>query len=648
MIAPNPLEPLRQECHTILNSALKKTFPNTPPPQINLKPTPNLDHGQFATSLCFELAKTLTQNPQDLATQIVAAIDPTKFNLLTQVVPTGGYINFHVNFTKFTQLTLQTIQTLTTQYGAIKTNTPQTIIVEHTSVNPLHAIHIGQARNPIIGDTIARLLKHRGHTVSCHYYIDDVGRQSSVVAYGYSKLDPPPFTQKPDWIIGQIYTITSCLIEINRLKKTLTHPPSTQTPMELNKTQKELNEWTTIAEELKQKHPQLYTTLQTKINQDPNPEETINHLNQAYENNHPNAKTLIRKVSELCLEGFRTTLTRINITYDSWDWESDLVWTHQVTNILTKLKTTPYLTNENGTLQFNADQVAQTHNLKQHLGLNKTTKIPPLTLIRADGTTLYTTRDIAYTLWKFKHTTKVINVIGNEQTLAQLQLKLALYALNYPTQAKNLTHFAYNLVTLPGYKMSSRRGHYITLDEVLNEATQRAYQEVTKRSPNLTNEEKQHIATFVGIGAVRYALIDIDPNKPVTFTWERVLNFETNSAPYIQYTHARANSILRKAQTNPQPPNYTLLTQPIEKELILTLAKFPDTFIEATEYLKPNMIADYTNTLADKFNTYYNAHPVLKAPTQELTNTRLNLVNAIQIVIKNALTLIGVVAPEKM
>ena len=232
--------------------------------------------------------------------------------------------------------------------------------------------------------------------------------------------------------------------------------------------------------------------------------------------------------------------------------------------------------------------------------------------------------------------------------MAQLQLKLALYALGYGKQADNFVHFAYNLVTLPGYKMSSRRGHYFTFDEVLNEAVQRAYEEVSKRSPLLSEEEKRKIADFVGIGAVRYALVDVDSSKPVVFTWDRVLNFETNSAPYVQYTHARACSILRKVGKEPEAPAFELLTEKIERELIMHLAGFPDMFIEATEYLKPNMIADYTNALADKFNTFYNALPVIKAATQELSEVRVALTAAIRMVLSNALTLIGVVAPERM
>ncbi len=417
---------------------------------------------------------------------------------------------------------------------------------------------------------------------------------------------------------------------------------------DLAKANKDIDEWMSIAAELKEKFPVLFEALLAKIGEDQNPEEEINRLNRAYEDGEPKAKQLIREVSELCLEGFRQTMKRVEVTYDSWDWESDFVWSGQVSEVLQRLKTTPFVYSEKGVIEFDANKVVQVLDLRGKLDLSENNEVPPLTLGRADGTSLYTTRDIAYTIWKFLVAKKVINVIGMEQSLAQLQLKIALYALGFREQADNLVHFAYNLVTLPGYKMSSRRGHYITFDEVQNEAVQRAYEEVSKRSPMLSEVEKRKIAEFVGLGAVRYALVDVDPSKPVIFSWERVLNFETNSAPYVQYTHARACSILRKAAREPEKPAFELLTERLEHELILNLSGFPDTFIEATEYLKPNLIADYANALADKFNTFYNALPVLKADSEGLVDARIALTQAIQIVMHNALSLIGLVAPEKM
>ena len=455
-------------------------------------------------------------------------------------------------------------------------------------------------------------------------------------------------TRKLDHFVGKIYTITSCLVEINRLKRALELAKAVSSLDEVAKINKDIDEWVSIAAELQEKLPALFGKLLAKIGEDENPEEEISRLNRAYENGEPKATKLIREVSELCLQGFRETQKRVEIFYDSWDWESDFVWSSQVAEVLRKLKTSPFVYNEGGVLEFDAEKVAHVLNLKAKLDLREEYEVPPLTLVRADGTTLYTTRDVAYTLWKFNRAEKVINVIGMEQSLAQLQLKLALYALGYGKCAENFVHFAYNLVTLPGYKMSSRRGHYITFDEVLDEAIERAFEEVSKRSPQLTEEEKRKIANFVGIGAVRYALVDVDASKPVVFTWDRVLNFETNSAPYVQYTHARACSILRKAAREPDKPAFELLKEKLERELVLSLASFPDTFMEATEYLKPNLIADYANALADKFNTFYNALPVIKAEPKELSDARIVLTDAIRIVLNNALNLIGIVAPEKM
>ncbi|MCJ7714496.1 arginine--tRNA ligase [Candidatus Bathyarchaeota archaeon] len=647
MISENPFAKFRKESKSILLKAMEKFLPQIKLDNLQLKKPPNIDFGQLASPICFELGKTLNKKPRDVADSLVAEIDLSDFDLIEKVVNAGGYINFHLNFSKFSNLTLLSIKQLNKEYGFIKTRTPEKIIIEHTSVNPLHPIHIGQARNPILGDALARILDKRGHSVFRHYYIDDVGRQSSVVAYGYDKLGRPQPNEKSDHYVGKIYTITCCLVEIERLRKK-TSELKLSSSEELSKVTTVLDEWLSISEELKQKYPSLFAALSEKMGSEINPEGDISKLNLDYENGSLKAKKLVRIVSELCLKGFRETLERIKIFYDSWDWESDLVWSKRVTDVLQKLRSSPFVHSDGDVLEFNAEKVAVSLFLKPKLGLKEDYEIPSLTLIRSDGTTLYTTRDIAYTQWKFTRAEKVINVIGMEQSLAQLQLKLALYALGDKDYADNFVHFAYNLVSLPGYKMSSRRGRYITFDEVLDEAIERAYKEVSKRSPNLSEKEKQKISNFVGIGAVRYALIDIDPSKPVVFTWDKVLNFETNSAPYAQYTHARACSILRKIEYQADSQNLGLLEEKLEHELILSLSYFPDVFLEAAEYLKPNIIADYVNALADKFNSFYNAFPVIKAETTELRDARVLLTEAIKIVIFNALTLIGVFAPDRM
>jgi len=649
MVAVNPFAEFRAQCQTALKDALSSLFPKVVVPSFTLEVPPNPEFGELASSVCFELAKESGKKPLGIAKKVASRINKSKSPLIQSTKAAGeGYVNFYVDLANFSSLTIESIRSLDTEYGFVKVDKPAKIIVEHTSVNPLHPIHIGQARNPMLGDAIARILKARGHVVSRHYYVDDMGRQTAVTAYGYEKLGKPKPEGKPDHFVGPIYTMTSCIVEIHRLKREIERSREHSTPEEVSKLQRELDEWVSVAVDLESKYPRLFRLLTDEIRKDEDPESRVSELNRGYEAGEEKAKRLIREVSQLCMEGFKQTLERAGVFFDSWDWESDYVWNSDVKRVLDKLEKTPYVFRAGEVLEFDANRVAGDFDLKREFGVREDYDIPSLTLVRADGTTLYTTRDIPYTLWKFKRAERVINVIGMEQPLAQLQLKLALCALGYVDYAKNLMHFAYNLVRLPDFRMSSRRGRYITLDEVMDEAIKRAYEEVSKRSPHLSEEEKEKISSLVGIGALKYALVGVDPSKPVVFTWDRVLDFEKNSAPYIQYTHARACSILKKAGRKPEKQDYSLLKEPLERDIIMRLAKFPDTFVDSADNLQPNAIADFANLLADKFNTFYNALPVIKAKPPKLSDARLALVDSTRMVLRNALNLLGIEAPERM
>lgn len=642
----NPFGDFRTACEEALEGTFSELYPSVCFSYLRLDVPPNPEFGQLSAAL-FELSKRLKKKPRELAQEIVKAIQIENVALVDRVEAAGGgYVNFYVDFSAFSELTINSALTLDASYGYVKTDTPKKIIVEHTSANPVSPIHIGTARNPILGDALARILTARGHRVRRHFYVDDVGRQTSVVSYGYEKLGEPTPKGKPDHYIGVIYTLTSAMVEIERVKNALSDEKIL--PEEAKQLHEQFKEWSTIAEEVKKKDPQLYTKFLDGIRKDVEIEPIINSLNQAYEAGQGKSKRLVREVCQLSLSGIKETLNEAEIFFDSWDWESDLIWKGDVANILKALKDTDYVFQEGPVLEFNANKVAEDFNLKPTLGIKDDHEIPPLTLVRADGTTLYTTRDIPYTIWKFRKAQKVINVVGMEQTLSQQQLRLALWALGYDFEAENLTHFAYSLVNLPGFKMSGRRGRYITLDEVMEEAVRRAYSEVEKRSPQLKMEEKQKISKIVGTGALKYAFLEVDPMKPVFFTWDRVINFEKNSAPYIQYSYARARSILRKAQRKPVSPDYSLLGNQLEQKLVLMIARFPEIFVDAAEMLKPNNIAGYANTIADMFNSFYNTLPVLNATPMELSDSRLAMVQALSVVLRNSLYLMGIVAPERM
>jgi arginyl-tRNA synthetase len=646
----NPFGQLRRECLEILQESIARLYPGSDIEASVVIP-PNPDLGELASSVPFELAKKLGKSPIEIAEEVVNEINESrKFFSVRSIEAAGnGYINFRVDLPKLAQDTIEAILALDEGYGQVKAEKPIRIMVEHTSVNPIHPIHIGQARNPIIGDSVARLLRIRGHQVSTHFYIDDMGRQTAILAYAYDKLDRPRVEDKADRFMGKIYSLAACILETQRLGKELTGLIGVAEEEAVEEKRRELEEWASIGKELAEKYPDLFSMLAVRMTMSgEDPEKAILGLIQRYEMDEVGSKNLLRNVCGLTIRGFMETLDRIGIRFDSWDWESEISWSGKVREVFEGLKSTTYVSQVGGVFEFDANQVAEDFQLRKNLAVRKENVIPPLTLARLDGTTLYTTRDMAYSLWKFERADKVVNVIGAEQSLAQLQLKLGLYALGYGEKAENITHLAYGLVELPGFKMSSRRGRYITLDQVIDEAIERAFKEVTSRSPDLPEDEKNRIAEIVGIGAIKYALIAVDPTKNVTFTWDKVLNFEMNSAPFVQYAYARTSSILNKFKGVISDTNYKVLNNPLEKSLILQLSLFPEVLSEASENLRPNMIAEYCNYLALRFNSFYASLPVIQADSSEVRDARISLVRAVRITIRNSLQILGIGVPERM
>lgn len=651
MSSVNPFGDLRNECLQALTKALSLAFPEvTWSAPLSLVIPPSIEMGELASSLCFELSKTVRMPPIVVAGKIVDAIDLTTRPLIREVQAAGGgYINFFADHALLNRITLTSVKKHADDYGNVTTCTPLTYIVEHTSVNPAGPIHIGSARNSVLGDTLAKLLAARGHTVSTHFYIDDVGRQIAVLTYGYSHIDEVQSEDKADHWLGLIYSMTNCSLEIKRLRSEIKRLTVKGTAGdELKASKKKLDTWVADATRLRTLNQTVFDALFKKIREAYAPDERIAEIMRLYEAQDTSVQRQIRNVVAMCLAGYHETYSRVGIRWDSWDWESDLVWDATVNRVVAALRETPYTTTIDGALTLNVEKAATELGLKDAFHLSPDHEIPPLVLTRSDGTTLYATRDIAYSLWKLKRADKVINVIGMEQSLSQLQLRIALSVLTSPTKALDLTHYAYALVNLPHFRMSKRRGRYVAFDDVLDEAIKRALNEVEHRSPHLPDALKRRIAEAVGVGAVKYALLSVTPSKQVLFSWEKVLNFEMNSAPFIQYAHARACNILKKATSDTAQPDYALLQDTSEKLVVLKLALFPETIIDAADRQEPSRIAEYANDLAACFNTFYAAVPVLHSTSSELMATRLDLVTAVRIVIRNALKILGITALERM
>lgn len=643
----NPLATLRTECEKLLKQGLEKTYPDTELPEAKYRTPPTPDMGELSSPACFQLARTLRQPPTKIAETITHNIPVNQSKLIEKATAVAGYINFHTDTGEYSKLVLDTITTKDNEYGFIKTKNPQKVMVEHTSANPNSPLHIGNARNSILGDSLATLLEKQGHDVIIHFLVNDMGRQVAMATYGWKLMGKPEPEGTAELWVGTIYAAVNVVNELTRLRAELKEAEENGWVYEASEAQEQIEEYTKAAEMLTERYPDIYQAMAEKLPKIQDPMAEIVALNTSYENNDPETVQEVRTVIQYCLNGFQESLGLLGIHFDSFDFESDLVWAQAAEDVLERLKETGYVIKDMGAQVLDCDWIARDLKLKKRWGLHPEHEIPRLVLVRSDGTTLYTLRDMAYSIYKFGYADRVINVIGMEQTLAQLQLRIALAAIGEQKMGDNQLHYAYEFVKLPGVKMSGRLGRYVTLNEVLERAVALAMEEVEKRNPELSTEEKTDIAEMVGYGAVKYTLLSVDPMKQVVFDWKKALDFETNSAPFIQYSHARTCNILKRADENPEP-DYKTLEALKEKELINLLAQFPETFERAAEELQPANITAYANNLADKFNSFYATQNVLKAETSGLKGARLKVVDAARITLRNALMVLGIDAPEQM
>ena len=587
---------------------------------------PSPDFGDLGIGL-FRYAKALKVKPQALAEEIAKEVD---HDLIREKKVIGGYLNFFLDITKLAKRVLE--EALDKDYGRWDIGEGKVRVVEHTSANPVHPLHIGHTRNMFLGDSLVRILRNAGWAVQSRFYINDMGRQVAILVYGIMKLNAePPEGEKPDHWYGKVYSVSNTLVELSKAIR--------------EGNEEEAKEWQEVLEELEKKWPEIVKALKDKITPQEDHEKAISELMKRYEEGDEEIKKIFRKVVNDVLKGFRETMEKVNVDVDVWDWESDLVWSGLVKKIIEEAKEKGLLKEHKGALAIDFTPFLNDE-VRKKLRIPKGLEIPPLILVRSDGTTLYTTRDIAYTIKKFEETNaeKVINVIASEQRLPQIQLRLALWALGYRRYAENLIHYAYEMVTIPGMKMSGRRGRMITLDWLIDEARRRVKELVKERSEA---RDVEKVINAVAVGALKYALVSVSAEKPITFKWEDVLNFNRNSAPYLQYTHARAVGILRKGgRGDLNKASFEKAEK--YKELIMKIAEFPEITKTAALDLAPERIAVYLNSLADSFNEFYHKEPVAKEPDEGLRNLKLLLVEAIANVMKKGLELLGIEAPERM
>jgi len=542
---------------------------------------PPTDLGDFAVP-CFSFSSKIKKSPNEIANVIVEKFEKNKW--IKTIEAKGAYVNFFLDKDTLKITTFKSIFEEKERYGYLEKKKNK-VIVEHTSANPNGPLHVGRARNPIIGDTIVRIYKAAGYNVESQFYLDDMGKQVAILSWGVNNLDPETIPKsnydKPDHKTVGYYQIGSKLLKEN--------------------------------------------------------EEISNQIGAIVKKSEEgNQKTieLIHKAYSPVLEGIKYSLKRINISVDNYVPESNFVKDKSTDLVVEKLKKSKYCNKENGAFYLD---------MKPFGIKGRNTNFY---FLRKDGTTLYATRDIAYHLWKAEHADILINILGEDHKLESKQVEIALKLINAKKIPKVIF---YSFVSLPGGKMSTRRGRVVYIDELIDECVNRAYDEVKKRrGKELSDKKMKDIAEIIGIGALRYNIIKVQPEKDMVFKWEEAINFEGNASPFIQYSHARACSILSKKQDEIKDIKATLLNHESEEKLIKLIAKFPITIEEACEGCRPHIIPSYLFEVASQFNKFYRDCPVLPEKNPNLRKARLVLVDASRIVLKNGLDILGIVAPEEM
>ena len=343
---------------------------------------------------------------------------------------------------------------------------------------------------------------------------------------------------------------------------------------------------------------------------------------------------MIHKSYKPVLKGMIQSLNRININVDKFVPESDFVKNRSVDTVIKKLKDSEHCGKEEGAYFLDM----QPFGIK---GRNTN-----FYFLRKDGTTLYATRDIAYHIWKAENSDLLINILGEDHKLESRQVKIALELMG----VKNIPKVVfYSFVSLPGGKMSTRKARVVYLDDLIDECVKRALIEVKKRrGAELNLKQMKEISEIIGIGAVRFNIIKVQPEKDIVFKWEEALSFEGNSSPFIQYSNARACSILNKNSEDFEDFNSKYLTHDSEINLIKKISDLPIIINEAAEGFKPHIIASFLFELASLFNQFYRDCPVLPEKDKELRKARIALVDATRISLNNGLDLLGIKSPKEM
>ena len=587
----------RSEVEAALADALGSL--DYPTDDLGIERPPDDMDATLASSVAFRLAGAAGDAPPSVAADVAEAVSVADADYVASVDTAGPYVNFHAN-DRYLADTLDAAA-VDADYGALP-DRDASVVVEHTSANPTGPVHVGRARNPIVGDAVATLLTYAGYDVDRHYYVNDAGRQMAVFTWAYERfdeadLDAEPARDRAEYDLVRYYRRGNAFLE--------------------------------AADEAAVEEA----------------EAEIQEILQGLEAGDEETYERVGAVVDTVLGGMKACLARLPAEFDEFVKETRFMRDGSTDEVAAQLKETDQAVYEDDAWQLELDR----------WGIDKN-----LVFLRSDDTSLYTTRDLAHHEWKFANYDRAVTVLGEDHKLQADQLDATLELLG--NDIDRLDHVIYSYVNLPDGKMSTRRGTGVMLDDLLDEAIDRAREAVESRmddrirDDDLSDGDIERIAHQVGIGAVRYDIVSKQPAKAITFEWEDALDFEAQSAPFVQYVHARCAGILDEAAEQgvdvPEPDgpldvDASALETDAARDLLREVARFPAVIEAAADELKPHTVATFTREFADAYNAFYRECPVVTAD-DELRDARLAVVAAAKHTMANALDVLGVEAPESM
>ena len=552
------------------------------------------------TLVVFSLLRHIKGNPAEIGTKIGNYLKENS-SLVTDFNVVKGFLNLIINSNYFIKSFQNIYQT--ENFGVQPITTKDAVMVEYSSPNTNKPLHLGHIRNNLLGYSVAEIIKASGKKVYKTQIINDRGIHICKSMLAWKKFGnnetPESANLKGDKLVGNYY------VKFDKEYK------------------KQIERLTAegMAESQAKKKAPLLLEAQEML--------------QKWETGEPETVALWKKMNQWVYDGFAVTYKEMGVDFDTLYYESK-------TYLLGKkfieqgLKTGVFYKKDDGSVWCDLTDE----------GLDE--KI----VLRSDGTAVYITQDIGTAIQRIKDypdVNSMVYTVGNEQDYHFKVLFLILKKLGFEW-AKNLYHLSYGMVDLPEGKMKSREGTVVDADDLMQQMTDTA-REISQELGKLegySNKEKEKLYKIIGMGALKYFILKVDPKKRILFNPKESIEFNGNTGPFIQYTYARIQSILRSAAfdiNKPVSPNKLHIK---ERELIKQLQNFPEVIQLAAKNYSPALIANYTYDLVKDYNSFYQSVSILNADDENTKIFRTQLSKKVADTIKNAFKLLGIQVPERM